>query len=96
MSSRLLPGLALVASLPLLTAVAGGIIGSTLLGGGGMGWDELADFLGGMMVGGVLGLVAAVVLARTLQLRTLNRVAGGTCVAALLLVIWMAIKASTG
>ncbi|HYJ78736.1 MAG TPA: hypothetical protein VEW03_03965 [Longimicrobiaceae bacterium] len=96
MSPRLLPGIGLAASLSLVGAAAGGLVGGRLLDGSGMGWNQLANMLGGMMVGGGVGLVAGVVLARTLEVRTLRRVAAGSCIAALLLIAAMALKISAG
>jgi hypothetical protein len=52
--------------LPLVAAVAGALAGGLyvrlFVPKTGMGWDQLADMLGGLMLGGLLGLVAGVAL----------------------------------
>ncbi len=37
----------------------GGVVGSRMSSPGGMGWDHLADMLGGMMVGVIVSVVLA-------------------------------------
>lgn len=62
-SSRLgsvLSALTLVASLLALGFFLGGFVATRLLPTTGMGWDQLADALGGMMLGTLIGLVLAV------------------------------------
>lgn len=49
-----------------------------------MGWDGIADALGGLMIGGAVGLIAAVVVARVLSLKA-QRVAVGVALATLVL-----------
>ena len=51
----------LLAALPLLGGLSGGLVVTRLIGTSGMGWDQLADTLGGVLAGGALGLVAGIV-----------------------------------
>jgi hypothetical protein len=47
----------------------GGFLGGTVFSGGGMGWDRLADTLGGMMLGVLITLIGSLVLVRRLDSR---------------------------
>jgi hypothetical protein len=49
--------------------VSGGFLGARVFGGGGMGWDQLADALGGMMLGVLFSFVLLLMLVRRLTLR---------------------------
>lgn len=51
----------LLGALLLFGVLGGGLVATRVIGTSGMGWDRLADTLGGMLVGGVLGVVAGVV-----------------------------------
>ncbi|MHB1328485.1 MAG: hypothetical protein ACYC2K_09810 [Gemmatimonadales bacterium] len=59
---RLVLVLGLIFSLPIVGAALGGIVASVAASG--MGWDRIGDVLGGLMIGGVFGLITAVVLVR--------------------------------
>jgi len=54
-------------------AVAGALLGTLFVvlfvPKTGMGWDQIADALGGLMVGGLLGVIAGIVLAVVLDVR---------------------------
>jgi len=73
-------GVILGLSLALLGMAVGGTIAGQL-GRGGMGWDEIAHAVGGMLVGAPAGLLLAMLLARRAGRRTLQLV---TAVAGLL------------
>jgi hypothetical protein len=49
---------ALLIALVMFGLVAGGLVATRVIGTAGMGWDQLADTLGGLMVGGAVGIVA--------------------------------------
>jgi hypothetical protein len=55
-------------------ATAGGVV-ARLTASGGMGWDQLARGLGGMMIGAVAGLAAGIVGTRRLRAPWFGRVA---------------------
>ena len=65
----------------------GGFLGGRVFGGDGMGWDRLADALGGMMLGVIIALVVGIVAARTLTLRQCLMGAGAALAATVLLVL---------
>lgn len=65
----LVAGLALTLACGVFGAAVGLLGGRLLSTPTGMGWDTLADTLGGMMVGGVLGLGAGLYLAIGLSVR---------------------------
>ncbi len=85
MANRGLSSVVVLLSMPVLGAAAGSII-APRIGGGGMGWDQIADVLGGLAVGAAAGIVTAVVLMRRLKDRPLGRVAAATGLIALALV----------
>jgi len=68
---RFLYGSMLTVSLVFLCIVAGALIGR--LDSSGMGWDQLASILGGMMIGGIAGLLAGVVLSLNMSMKSLVR-----------------------
>lgn len=68
---RLWLGVVLSPSLFVLGAVVGGVL-SRFTRQGGMGWDHLAQALGGMMIGGLAGAIVAIVLARRLGIAALR------------------------
>ena len=72
-SPRLFPALILVPCLTLVGIVAGLAVGSLVASGD--GWDQLADTLGGMMLGALGGLVMAIVLVARLAVEPLRRIA---------------------
>jgi hypothetical protein len=52
--------------------VGGGFLGGRILTPpGAMGWDALANVLGGMMVGGLLGLILSIILTLFLKGQTM-------------------------
>lgn len=67
---RLLHGLLLVPALALLLGSAAAV--SMARAGGGMGFDQIANALGGLMLGGGAGVVAGTLLARSLSARALR------------------------
>jgi uncharacterized membrane protein len=85
MANRTLSSVVVLLGMPVLGAVAGAII-APRLGSSGMGWDDLADVLGGLFIGAVAGVVAAILLARRLRDRALGRVAAVTGLIALTLI----------
>ncbi len=58
--ARLGSGLLCTFGLTVLGLSAGALLGGRVFGGGGMGWDQLADALGGAAIGIVSGLVLSV------------------------------------
>lgn len=68
--ARLLHGLLLAPALALLLGSAAAV--SLARAGGGMGFDQIANALGGLMLGGGGGLVAGTLLARSLSARSLR------------------------
>jgi hypothetical protein len=68
--ARLLHGLLLAPALALILGSAAAV--SMARAGGGMGFDQIANALGGLMLGGSGGLVAGTLLARSLPARALR------------------------
>lgn len=64
-----LAGGCFVVSLPMLGLVAGVLVATRVLTTSAMGWDQLADALGGGIVGALLGLVTGALLVRRLGTR---------------------------
>jgi hypothetical protein len=56
-----LSGALLLAALLFFGVLTGGLVATRVIGTSGMGWDRLADTLGGVLAGGALGLVAGIV-----------------------------------
>lgn len=56
-----LSGALLLAALLLLGVLTGGLVATRVIGTSGMGWDQIADTLGGVLAGAALGLAAGVV-----------------------------------
>jgi hypothetical protein len=54
----------LLVTLVLLGGLAGGLVVTRIIGTSGMGWDQIADTLAGLMVGGALGFGAWIVAVR--------------------------------
>ena len=74
-------------ALVLFGMMTGGLIATRVFTTSGMGWDRLADTLGGLMVGGGVGLFAGLVAVRMLSVRGRRAATGAAligCVAALL------------
>lgn len=57
----------------------GGVIGSRMTSPGGMGWDRLADMLGGMMIGVVIAVGATGAMVTRLTPRQ-RMIAAGICI----------------
>lgn len=68
-----------------LGALIGGSIAGRLMTRPADGWEQIGQFLGGLMIGAVAGLVLATVLATALEPRTLLRAAAAALAAAALL-----------
>jgi hypothetical protein len=58
-----------LAGLVFLGMIAGALVATRVMTVSGMGWDQIADTLGGLMVGGAVGLVAGLVAVRMLDAR---------------------------
>ena len=84
---------AVLLSLPLLGAVAGGAVASSLSDQ--VGWDQLADFIGGAMAGLAVGVVLAAVLLMRAGSRTRLIVAsiGLALTLGVVLAFWMSARA---
>jgi hypothetical protein len=54
-------GVVFFLGLILLGFVVGGFLGGRVFGGGGMGWDQLADALGGAFLGIITAIVVATI-----------------------------------
>jgi len=80
-------GVLLALSFVILGATVGGVLAGQLQRGG-MGWDEIASALLGMMLGASAGVLLAIALARRLALRALTRV---TAIASVLSVVLLVI-----
>jgi hypothetical protein len=68
-SARWMSGLSaavLLVALVLFGFIAGGLVATRVIGTSEMGWDEIADTLGGLMVGGALSVAAWLVALRLL------------------------------
>ena len=72
-SPRVLPALVLVPCVTVVGIVVGGAVGRLVATGD--GWDQLADALGGAMLGALGGLALAVLLVARLGVATLRRTA---------------------
>lgn len=92
---RFLVRFSLVASLVIIGAAVGGMVGS-LTARGGSGFDGLSVVLGGLLVGGFLGVVVAMLLLRRSSDAALGRNAVVALVIAGGLVAWGATRASRG
>ncbi|MEZ5488886.1 MAG: hypothetical protein R3F50_01035 [Gammaproteobacteria bacterium] len=62
-----LSGAILLMALLFFGVIFGALVATRIMSSGGMGFDQLADALGGFIVGGALGLLAAIVLIRRLS-----------------------------
>ena len=56
----------LLVALVVLGFIAGGLVATRIIGSSGMGWDQIADALGGVVVGSALGIAAWIVAVRLL------------------------------
>ena len=56
----------LLVVLVLFGFIAGGLVATRIIGTSGMGWDQIADTLGGVMVGGALAVAAWIAAVRML------------------------------
>lgn len=86
-ATRLFAGLVLGVSLSFLLAAVVAVVASRL--GGGMGWDQLANALGGFAIGAFSGAILSTWLARTIEIRLLRRLALLAFTAAALLVAFV-------
>ncbi len=86
-AARILAKLLLVASTGLAGAVLGALYVRFFVPKTGMGWDQIADALGGVMIGGAIGLVAGFILSfRLTTRRSLLGVAAGLGLVAVIVV----------
>ncbi|MEM7049494.1 MAG: hypothetical protein AAF604_07545 [Acidobacteriota bacterium] len=85
--SQVLSALVLVPLGGLFGMLVGGLFVRLFVPRRGMGWDQLADFLGGVMVGGLVGLVLALVLCFYLTARSRWWTAGALLLAGALIVL---------
>lgn len=83
-AGRVLAGLILSPCLMFIGIAAGATIAG--MSRSGMGWDQLADAIGGMIVGSVLGLAFALYFATRLPVPRLRAATIGSALAALL--VW--------
>ncbi len=74
-------------------ALLGGLFVRFFVPQTGMGWDRLADALGGLMVGGLLGIVAGAVLAALLSARRRMQAAAGFAALAVATFVVLAVTA---
>lgn len=87
--SRLILALGLLFSLPIVGAAVGGIVGGLIASG--MGWDRIADVLGGLLAGAAVGLVTAIMLilrGPTVWVRRIAIVGLGLSMVLLILLAW--------
>ena len=90
---RVISGVVLIAS-TLIAGAAFGILWVRLfIPRKAMGWDNLADFLGGMMVGALLGLVVGAVMVFLFSIRTQWMSIGIAVVVAILIFASLALTA---
>jgi len=82
--SKILPGIALGISMTFVGFLAGGLLGALFASG--MGWDRLADTLGGVMLGTLIGFGTGIFLAVRLPVAQVKRAAWIAFLVALLLV----------
>lgn len=85
-------GLFLAASLAVLGGAVGGVLSRFTNQPGDMGWDQIANALGGMMLGVLAGTVIAVVLARRLRLPSLRVLTIATTLLAGSMVAFVAVR----
>jgi hypothetical protein len=90
-TARIVAGLLLVPCFLFLGLAAGVTIAT--LNSTGMGWDRLADAVGGMMVGAVAGLILALLVARHLPVAKLRTAAIASIAATLLVWSVLAVRA---
>lgn len=64
---RLASGLYFIVTTTLFGFLIGGFLGKVFGSKSAMGWDQLADFLGGVMLGGLVALAGAVVVVRRME-----------------------------
>lgn len=84
---RWLAWLTAILLLPALLApgvLLGGLVASRVLPDTGMGWDQLANTLGGMMVGGILAVAGWLLALRLMDTRGRLLLTGGGLVAAII------------
>ncbi len=91
-TGRIVYGIVLSLSLGVLAACAGAIIAGRT--GSDMGWDALADALGGFFIGGIGGLFAGWILARKLQVAALRSLAWAGAVGVVLVVGYVMLNLS--
>ena len=70
--------------------LTGGFLGTRVFGGVGMGWDRLADALGGMAVGLICATVLSVLLILYLDIR--RRWIAGAVLLALSVLAWVLLR----
>jgi len=83
----LLAGVAVVLATGLLGAMLGGLYVRLFVPRTGMGWDQIANALGGLMLGGLIGLVVGLVVALTTSTRVRAITAAVAVVGALAMIV---------
>ncbi len=87
---RILSALYFVVASTLLGLLVGGFFGKVFGTKSAMGWDQLADFLGGVMLGGVVALVVSAVFVG--RLRPRRRMIIGSVFLLLLVAVVVALR----
>ena len=87
---RLMTGLYFVVTTTLLGLLVGGFFGKVFGSKSAMGWDQLADFLGGVMLGGVIALAVSSVVVGRLQPR--RRMIVGTAFLLMIVAVIVALR----
>lgn len=82
---KLFPALLAVPSIAICGGFAGALVASRVLPNSGDGWDQIAQALGGLMLGTLVGMVLAIGVVLQASTRNLWRVGGGSSLIALLL-----------
>lgn len=94
---NILAGLYFIVMFVLLGLTVGGVLGSTIFASeSDMGWDQLANFLGGVMVGGVASLAVAAFTVSRIDARRRLVYGSAFLVAVVLIVAALRITAAAG
>lgn len=82
---KIFPALLAIPSIAICGAFVGALVASRVLPSPGDGWDQIAQALGGLMLGTLVGTVLAIGVVLRASARRLWQVAGSTSLIALLL-----------
>ncbi|MEM7481800.1 MAG: hypothetical protein AAF481_11550 [Acidobacteriota bacterium] len=88
MKKKVLPILALFPCMILFGMIVGGVIVARFMDRSPDGWTQIADFLGGVMLGGFVGLVLSVVLAFVVSPRGMLKTAAAAALGFVLVFAW--------